>query len=278
MNMLRAALLYASLLRWPVFPVHSPRAGGCSCRKPDCTKPGKHPCETGWQTKATTDAEIIRAAWARWPEANIGIPCGAAIKAWVLDVDRKGGGDDELRDLEAKNGDLPRTPRSLTGGGGFQLLFAKSAGLIVENRVRVAPGIDTRADRGLIVVAPSLHASGRRYVWDVDAHPTETPIAEAPPWLLELVAEKPGERKSAAPTEEWIAIVRDGAAEGKRNQTAARLTGHLLRKFVDSLVVVELLRAWNQTRCRPPLPEDELLTTVDSVCASERRRRRGTAA
>ena len=42
-----------------------------------------------------------------------------------------------------------------------------------------------------------------------------------------------------------------------RNDTVARFAGHLLRRYVDPLVVLELLLAWNAMRCKPPLARDE---------------------
>ena len=34
---------------------------------------------------------------------------------------------------------------------------------------------------------------------------------------------------------------------------------------VDPMVVLELLLCWNRVRCRPPLPEDEVSRTVESI-------------
>jgi hypothetical protein len=53
--------------------------------------------------------------------------------------------------------------------------------------VGLVPGIDIRGDGGFIVVPPSLHASGRRYAWDLSAHPDDVPLAPAPAWLLALL-------------------------------------------------------------------------------------------
>src|SRR5690606_13315370 len=49
--------------------------------------------------------------------------------------------------------------------------------------------------------------------------------------------------------------------------------GHLLRRRVDPYVALELALCWNATRCRPPLPEAEVLRTVDSIARAEARRR-----
>lgn len=81
----------------------------------------------------------------------------------------------------------------------------------------------------------------------------------------------------------WRALVRDGADEGRRNDTIASLTGHLLWHGVDPDVVLELMRCWNRIRCRPPLPVDEVEGVVRSIARAHGRtaaplRRPGCAA
>ena len=80
-------------------------------------------------------------------------------------------------------------------------------------------------------------------------------------------------RTGAAPVEGWQQLAASDAGEGNRNETVAKLTGYLLRKFVDPLVALELMQSWNQARCRPPLPPDEIEQTVNSVCKKEIKRR-----
>jgi hypothetical protein len=85
---------------------------------------------------------------------------------------------------------------------------------------------------------------------------------------------KCSERKS---TDEWLSLVHEPIPEGSRNSTLARLTGHLLRHYVDPLVVVELMQSWNATRCRPPLDPEEVIRTINSIAKRELKRREGTA-
>lgn len=41
--------------------------------------------------------------------------------------------------------------------------------------------------------------------------------------------------------------------------------GHLLWHGVDPEVTLELLRCWNAHRCAPPLPDEEVVRTVQST-------------
>lgn len=192
-TLLDAALAYAAR-GWSVIALHTPQPGGaCSCGKADCDSVGKHP---RWDAQllpnglknATTDPGIIRVWWTLWPDANIGIATGAISGIWALDNDPAHGGDLSLEGLLAQHGPLPETVEARTGGDGSHLLFAHP-GMSVKNRVRFAPGLDTRGDGGYIVAAPSLHASGRTYVWSVS--PDDVVLAPAPAWLLALVSPAP---------------------------------------------------------------------------------------
>jgi hypothetical protein len=77
--------------------------------------------------------------------------------------------------------------------------------------------------------------------------------------------------------ESWRRLVADGVGEGARNEAIARLAGHLFRRGIDPLVTLDLCRCWNTQRCRPPLADIEVMTTVNSIAAAEEKRRRGTA-
>jgi hypothetical protein len=71
----------------------------------------------------------------------------------------------------------------------------------------------------------------------------------------------------------WQQLAAATVGEGSRNDTVARLAGHLLRRWVDPQVVLELLLAWNTVRCIPPLAPEEITRTVNSICGAELRRR-----
>ncbi len=86
----------------------------------------------------------------------------------ALDVDPRHAGDQALAALEAEHGPLPRSLRTVTGGGGAHILFAwPDDGSTVTNANGLPPGLDTRGEGGLIVLPPTRHASGDRYRWEV---------------------------------------------------------------------------------------------------------------
>jgi hypothetical protein len=195
-------------------------------------------------------------------DANLGIVTGAVSGLVVLDVDPRHGGEASLASLEAEHGPLPRTIEAATGGGGRHLYFAHPGGTM-PNRVAFAPGMDLRGDGGVVVAPPSVHPSGHRYAWAPERAPDEVSLAPMPRWLVALVR-PPGPRTGHSITD-WRALVRDGVGEGSRNSTIASLAGHLLWHGVDPQVTLELLLAWNQARCRPPLSADEVARVAESI-------------
>ena len=233
-----------------------------------CRERAKEPATARGVLEATTDQFTIRQWYAANPRFNVAVATGPQSGIFALDIDD--GGEAELAKLEAAHGALPASVETITGGGGRHVLFRYPEGCEVHNSAgRLGLGLDVRGLNGYIIAPPSTHASGRAYAWSVDSAAT---FAEAPPWLLGLVAAT-GNGKAAAPPSEWRTLVHDGVAEGLRNASAARLAGHLLRHGVDPHVTHELLQAWNATRCNPPLTEQEVARTVNSICARELKRR-----
>jgi hypothetical protein len=143
-------------------------------------------------------------------------------------------------------------------------------GVLVRNSTsKVAPKIDVRGAGGYVLAPPSIHPTGRRYTWSVDSGDT---IADAPAWLVRLCIDASGDG-SAKPTEHWQDIAANGADRGCRDDTAAKLCGHLFRHRIDPRVVYELLLCWNAERCRPPLAERDIERIVESVGRKELQRR-----
>jgi hypothetical protein len=221
------------------------------------------------QQRLATEGEIDQ--WfGLWPDANIGIVTGAVSGLVVIDVDPKHGGDESLAHLERERGPLPQTVEAITGGGGRHLYFQHPGGQ-VRNRAGLAQGVDLRGDGGFVVAPPSVHASGRSYAWQSGHGPEDRAVAAMPAWLLERVTGRPAGRGHSL--EHWRRLVRDGVAEGERNNTIASFAGHLLWRGVDPDVALELLLAWNRTRCRPPLPDAEVAAVLQSIARLHERER-----
>lgn len=217
----------------------------------------------------------IRGWFRHWPNAGIGIVTGAVSDVVVLDIDPRHGGEESLAELTRRHGGWPETPEARTGGGGRHVYF-RYPGAELRNRTALAPGIDLRGDGGLVVAPPSVHPSGRRYVWVASRHPDKVPLAAMPDWLLRLCR---GETPHAGhPLPYWRALVREGVEAGARNSTIASLTGHLLFRGVDPDVALELLLCWNRVRCRPPLDDDEVVRTVESITRTHFRQHKEEAA
>jgi hypothetical protein len=215
--------------------------------------------------------KAVQGWFRRWPNANLSVVTGASSGIVVLDVDSEHGGAVALAALETRHGELPPTVESVTGGGGRHFYFAHP-GHEVRNRAGFAPGLDMRGDGGVIIVPPSIHPSGEPYRWCEGRSPHECALARLPIWLLEPRFQNDG--PVGHPVTYWRSLVKEGVGKGRRNTAIASFAGHLLWHEVDPDVVMELMLAWNRTRCRPPLNDEEVIETVRSI---ERTHARETA-
>lgn len=251
---LQAALAYAQA-GWSVIPM----------------APGSKQPLLAWREfqERRAAAEEIRAWFKRWPDANIAVVTGAISGLVVIDIDPRHDGEASLQILESEIGPIPSTVEAQTGGGGRHLYFAYP-GRTIRNRTALRPGIDLRADGGVIVLPPSLHPSGGRYAWAEGHAPNQAEAAPLPPRLLAELASD--EQHPGHPLIYWRELVAAGVGEGERNNTIASLAGHLLWHDVDADVVAEMLVCWNQVRCRPPLSQEEVLRTVGSIAKLHQRR------
>lgn len=267
-SMMYAALHYASQ-GIPVLPLHHIRDDGtCSCGQGGKCKPGKHPVAglvRHGLKDASTDASTIR-QWFGDQRHNIGICTGPESGFFVLDCDYKDGGEQGLKDLQERRGNLPVTLAQRTGAG-KHLFFRYPADRVLKNSTKkLGQGLDIRADGGYVVAAPSTHVNGNRYAW-VDCDLADfSQVAVAPSWLVELIEKEPERTHSSSSLSQDIAgglgsfslpdLVRDG--EGREN-TILRAAGHLRGKGVDQGLIEQLLLAYNQSSIVPPLDERGVL-------------------
>lgn len=151
-----AQALELASLGWHVFPLNrgakTPMAGG-----------------RGY-LDATTDPDQIRAWWTRFPDANIGIACGASGLV-VLDVDPRNRGEETLARLVAKHGELPVTLEARTGGSaqpGRHLYFRGEL-----RKGVLGPGLDLQGAGAYVVAPPSVVVAP--YEWTTGGLPVDVP-------------------------------------------------------------------------------------------------------
>lgn len=260
-DIVTAALEYAAL-GWPVIPLHSPTAGGCSCRRTDCKGPGKHPRTAHGLKDASRAPATIREWWQNWPDANIGIVTGRESSIFVLDVDGEKGRA-SLAALEAQHGPLPITLTSITGrkDGGEHRWFKYPDGREVRgNTGKLGFGLDVRGAGGFVVVPPSIHRTGRAYEWL-----NKAPIAVAPPWLMILLASQ------SLPNGQTR---KDGIIRaGERRSTFFRRGCALRGRGLDRDNILATLMQ-EHPRCEQPpeadhaFAEADVIELVDNICHS----------
>ena len=259
---------------WPVFPCHTTRAGACSCGIANCSSPGKHPRVARGLHAASTAVGEVAAWWQRWPTANIGLRTGAESGLVVLDVDPAHGGSRSIKSLIDRHGSLSDVPRLRTGTGGWHLFFAHPGEPVRNSAGRLGAGLDIRGDGGYVIAPPSIHASGYRYRWEIDADE----LPPMPDWLHEPLAERVTTDRplhsanSVVHRSSWAQAAFDAeigrvraAPEGSRN-TTLNLSAFRLGQLVNSALLDEGIveRALVVGGINTGLSEREVIMTVRS--------------
>ena len=180
----------------PMFPLYgivepSPGDLTCECGRPSCKTPGKHP-RPGYKRKATTDPNLIRKWFDRFPNANYGVVTGELTVAVDADVREDENGMATLEYLEIDEGErIPYTVEVLTGrgNGSRHLYFIPPKDITIRTRAKALPGLDVRAVGGYCVAAGSRHACGGYYHFSEECSPEEQNFAELPGFLVTALAE-----------------------------------------------------------------------------------------
>jgi len=264
MDTVTAALDYAKR-GWGVVPLHKPTQGVCSCRKKNCTSPGKHPRTEHGPKDGSKDEQQIKQWFAHWPDANLAILTGQSSGLLVLDVDGEDG-KASLKALTAIHGALPKTLCVKTGRTGSDgkrtgchYYFRIPAGVSIRNSVCIlGAGLDIRADGGYVVAPPSLHPSGLLYEW---LTPLQA-LADLPAWMVEVLRE-------AKPAQQRIQNQSELISEGGRNAALTSLAGTMRRRGMSPEAIEAALLTENAARCNPPLPDSEVREIARSIVRYE---------
>jgi hypothetical protein len=280
---------YVGGLGWSVIPIG------------EGSKTPAIPSWTQFQQRLPTSEEIER-----WPWDNLAVVTGRVSGVCVIDEDDLDAlSKDDRAKADAFLNLLPPTATSFTGkgkhryftlphntpslppnepqappNGGSSILDTSenqsdgtearfSSFAVVPTRVRFLPGLDARGEGGYALAPPSIHPSGRVYVWDDERNP-EDGLAELPDWAADII--RGGQQGSEEPL--WKKAV-EGVGEGSRNASAASFIGHLLAR--SSPETHEYLwpaaQAWNK-RNTPPLPDKELRSVFNSISKRDAREER----
>lgn len=262
----RAAVAYARR-GWPVFPLHWPDDGRCSCGNPECGRnTGKHPIGPlvphGYKD-ASADLEQVAGWWRRMPHANIGLvpgrvqlPDGETLM--VIDVDGVTGREN------AEALDVPDDTAAVSTGrpeGGEHRYFRVPSSVNLSS-APLAEGLDVRHKRGSVILPPSVHRTGVVYSWLRPPKPDA--IRRLPEHLLERLTVKRAVVRAPLPffpagaaawrrVEAYLSRVPRGLADGGgRKRTAFTLSIFMLYDAgLSESDTGDVLAAWNQENDEP---------------------------
>lgn len=253
---LKAAIAYASMLDWSIFPLW-PKS--------------KKPITKNGFKDATNNIKQIEEWWTLYPDAGIGLPTGKINDVVVIDIDPRNNGHLSFDRLIDENEELPHTVHCMTGGGGDHFYF-KYDERINKSSLSGYPGLDVQGNGKYVILPPSTHPSGKQYYWEESSKPVVTPIADMPNWLINLLSLSNNTAYQKKESSYWVNLFNDTTA-GNRNNAAAKMAGHLFRRYVDPKLTVEIMHLWNAEKVNPPLDGEELNKIINSIARAEFERR-----
>ncbi|MFC7620672.1 bifunctional DNA primase/polymerase [Microlunatus sp. GCM10028923] len=240
-----------------------------------CEPSGKRPITKHGFRDATADVGQVDRWWRRSPEANVGIPTGAASGAVVVDVDVHGQVDgfasiNRVASAGLTDGweVLVRTP-----SGGLHAVYPSVPGCAQRSWQAARAGVDFRGDGGYVVVPPShVLISGRRASYRVEsvnpgpAHRVDSDalrnLLDPRPTDLDRVRETRGE-PDLSRLASWVA----SRPVGERNRGLFWAACRLAENDVPPPVALDVLAV---AAGRAGLQASEITATVKSAYRSVR--------
>jgi len=211
----------------------------------------------GFKDASTDDVRILT-WWEQYPTAMLGLATGQCSGVYVIDVDVKNiDGFKSLEELQAELGQLPETFTVKTISGGMHLCYKTSEPIEIPCSANPKTGIDFRGDGGYIVYAESENSEGKRY-----EIVKNLPMADLPLNYVEFFQKK--QKKEEAELNNGV------IAEGGRNVVLTSLVGTFLGKGVTGEQLLKLAHIMNKEICKPPLPDWEVDTIVESIGKRDR--------
>jgi hypothetical protein len=147
----------------------------------------KKPC-VRWkpfQDRLPTQAQL--AGWFKaWPGAGLALVLGPVSGVFVIDVDGREAHDALVARLDKE----PVAPKVLSGSGDpfrYHLYFRCPSLPTKAKQTPWHPQLEFRGHRGIVILPPSLHKSGKRYAWAPGRSPDDLPLPEVPPPVLQAL-------------------------------------------------------------------------------------------
>lgn len=226
---------------------------------------GKEPATNNGFKDATTEERQIRFWWKKNPNYNVGIATGqrsGGLLAVDMDVDKDLGKDGyrAFTDWCERNLlVLPDSWLSITGRGGYHL-FYKSAETI-SSKQDWLKDVDIRADGGYVVAPPSVHPNGRRYEWEQD--PDEYELITDEDIDVEFICNSI--IASDVKEKGKVLSVPEEIPQGHRDEILFKLACKFQSAGVPDDAMLAAIQEINRTKCKPPLPEKDVLKKVEQA-------------
>lgn len=236
-----------------------------------CVPGQKRPLTPRGFHDATTDLAQVERWWARWPEANLGLPTGAVSGVVVVDVDVRedvDGRESMRRALDAGRVGMP-VFTVVSPSGGRHGYYPATPGVVQRSWQAAWAGVDFRGDGGYIVIPPSRTPAGSYRLVTVRQGAAAGIDSEA---LREFLDPRPvlkprtGDR-GMAQSEPGVVVSRlaawvAGLGEGERNRGLFWAACRAAEQAIDPATVVDVLGA---AAAHTGLGPREIATTVRSA-------------
>jgi hypothetical protein len=192
----------------------------------------------------------------RFPDCNWAIITGQVSNLIVLDCD-------STEAFESAEGlGLPPTPMVQTGRG-RHCYFQFHPGIPTKQGVFLH--IDLSSEGHYVVAPPSIHQNGTPYKWISSSYKDE--LSVLPVWVCAGLKTRNVNLNFNVPVSELYSPV----TEGCRNEVLARLAGVWVK--LGPSHAVNIARMWNAAWSHPPLPDQEVIQTVQSIMRAEDRKK-----
>jgi hypothetical protein len=228
----------------------------------------KFPPLRGWSEDNKLRPEIRSAnenTFRRWwleegpyQGGNIALCCGLESGVFILDID----GPEGESAIAGK--ELPIGPQVKTVHG-RHIYFRYPASLVIPPKVGLKKKLDIRGRGAYALMPPSKHPDGPLYEWEEGTEKLDVP--DAPAWLLDwITAASPRDKPKTTESRRESAAIAETLTEGGRNDGLFRLACRLRGAGLTENSIEDALQTENKIKCKPPLPEFEVVGIARSAC------------